>query len=266
MKKLLLVSIALIASAGLFAQIICNEKSISGSTPEIKTALGNEKELVYLYSITLPYPAKEVKNALHARLEKEGIKGSKGKNNFYAFKGVNYSYLWDNKCDIYVSITGKTEASAVNLIISQGYDNYINPNEDSITTEKAFKWLINVDKVVYDHIYQQTLAAHLKEESNINKELKKLESQLDKIESKIKKNEEKQLKLEASKTIVNAEDLNVDSKQIAKEQKEALKLQQEAIQLKNEQALLEQKIKNTKDDLKTKKQAITEYKSNKISL
>ena len=43
MKKILLISIALIVSTGLFAQITCNEKSLSGATPEIKAALDKNK-------------------------------------------------------------------------------------------------------------------------------------------------------------------------------------------------------------------------------
>ena len=163
MKKLLVLSIALISSLALFAQ----ERSLSGAIPEIKTALGDNKDLVNLYTITLPYSAENIKTALHARLKTEGIKGKKSKNNFYAFKGVKYTLLWDNTCDIYVSITGNKESGNVNLIISQGYDNYIDPYQDTVTTQKAFKWLRGVDRVVYEYVHNQTLATHQKEQKEI---------------------------------------------------------------------------------------------------
>lgn len=263
MKKLLLISIALIVSTGLFAQITCNEKSLSGATPEIKTALDKNKNLVYLYSITLPYSKDEIKEALHTRLDTEGVSGSKTKNNFYAFKEVQYTYLWDKTCDIYISITGNKDAGAINLIISQGYDNYIDPIKDTITSQKAFKWLIDVDRVVYEYIYEHNLATHAKEQKNIEKELSKLEKKRKNIESKIKKTEKKQLKLEASKTVIAEGDLTVDSKKIAKEQKQALDLQEELIELKKDLSVVNTIIERTKDDLSTKKENIKEIKQNK---
>ncbi len=259
MKKLLVLSIALISSLALFA----HEKSLSGAVPEIKTALGDNKDLVNLYTITLPYSAENIKTALHARLKTEGIKGKKSKNNFYAFKGVKYTLLWDNTCDIYVSITGNKETGNVNLVISQGYDNYIDPYQDTVTTQKAFKWLRGVDRVVYEYVHNQTLATHQKEQKEIEKTLSKLESQQKKLESKIKKVENKQRKLEATRTIVDENDLNVDSKKIAKEQELALELQNEYIELNNELKSLTIKIRDTREDLNQKKRAIAEFKHNK---
>jgi vacuolar-type H+-ATPase subunit I/STV1 len=260
MRKILLLGIAIFATSGLYAQIVCNETSISGATPEIKTALGKGKELANLYSITLPYSAEDIKAALHERLDKEGLSGTKAKNNYYAFKEVQYSYLWDKTCDIYVSITGNKAETSINLLISMGYDNYVNPYADTITTEKAFKWLIAVDQVVKDYIYEKELATHLEEQKEIDKEIKKLEKQRSKIESKIKKNEDKQLKLEASKTIVSEDDLNVDSKKIAKEQLQAIELQNERKKLDEELNDIQKKIKDTKGDLNKKKNTITEFK------
>ncbi len=262
MKKLLLIGFALMATVGLYANEV--EKSISGAKPEIKTALGDNKDLVNLYTITLPYSAENIKTALHERLKKEGIKGKKVKNNFYGFKEVKYTLLWDKTCDIYVSVTGNKEAGNVNLIISQGYDNYVDPYKDSITTAKAYKWLIGVDRVVYDYVHTQMLAAHQEEEKEIEKELSKLEKQRDKLEAKIKKVEDKQNKLEATKTVVNENDLNVDSKQIAKEQKQALDLQKEHNKLSNDLNSLRVKIRDTKDDLNKKIKAIAEFKHNKL--
>ena len=259
MKKLVLLSIALIATGAMFAQ----EKSLSGAIPEIKTALGDSKNLVNLYTITLPYSAENIKIALHERLKTEGIKGKKVKNNFYGFKGVKYTLLWDTTCDIYVSVPGNKELGNVNLIISQGYDNYIDPYQDTVTTKKAFKWLRNIDRVVYDYVHNQTLATHQKELKDIEKELSKLESEQKKLESKIKKVENKQRKLEATKTIVDENDLNVDSKKIAKEQNLALDLHHEYNELTNKLNSLEVKVKDTREDLTKKKQAIAEFKQNK---
>lgn len=261
MKKLLLIGVALLATVGLSAKE--TESSISGAKPEIKTALGKGKELVNLYSITLPYSAENVTTALHERLKTEGIKGKKGKNNFYVFKEVQYSHLWDKTCDIYVSIIGNKETSSVNLIISLGYENYVDPHKDKETTKKAYKWLIGVDRVVYDYMHEQTLAVHLKEEKDIEKEIKSLESTRNKLEAKLKKIEDKQHKLEASKTIVNENDLNVDSKKIAKEQKESLSLQKEYNEIKNQLDATIVKLNETKGDLNNKKKIIAEFKQNK---
>jgi DNA repair exonuclease SbcCD ATPase subunit len=263
MKKILLLGIAVLSCTGLFAQLVCNDKSLSGATPEIKTALGNNKKLVNLYTITLPYSADEIKEAVHSRLDAEGLDGSKSKNNFYAFKEVQYTYLWDKTCDLYIAVIGNKNVGSINLIISQGYDNFIDPYKDTITTEKAFNWLIDLDRVVYDYIYEQNLIAHSEELKNIEKELSKLEKKRDKLESKIKKTEKKQLKLEASKTIVSENDIDVDSKKIAKEQKQALEVQKELNELSSELATIETKISQTKGDLNKKKNIISDIKQNK---
>ena len=263
MKKILFLGLAILSCTGLFAQMICKEKSMSGATPEIKTSVGKDKNLVNLYSITIPYSADEIKEAIHTRLETEGIDGSKTKNNFYAFKEVQYSYLWDKTCDIYIAITGNKNSGVINLIISQGYDNYVDPIQDTVTTRKAFNWLIAADKVVYDYIYEQNIATHVEELKDIEKELSKLEKKRSNIESKIKKIEKKQLKLEASKTVYSENDLNVDSKQIAKEQKQALELQKDLYEQQTELSIIDNKITQTKGDLNAKKATIQELKKNK---
>jgi hypothetical protein len=175
--------------------------SDSGAKPEVKTVLNYDKNLIMGYTITFNYDAKDIETAVTERLEKEGVEGSK-KKNFYAYKGIKYNHIWNKMFDMYIQFVGSKNAGTINVILSQGYDNFIIPTEDSITTSKMYAWLTSLDLDVQNYQYNLAMQAHQEEHKDIKKELAKLEKQQTKIEKKIKKNADAQAKFDASKTIV----------------------------------------------------------------
>ena len=236
--------------------------SDSGAKPEVKTVLNYDKNLIMGYTITFNYDAKDIETAVTERLEKEGVEGSK-KKNFYAYKGIKYNHIWNKMFDMYIQFVGSKNAGTINVILSQGYDNFIIPTEDSITTSKMYAWLTSLDLDVQNYQYNLAMQAHQEEHKDIKKELAKLEKQQTKIEKKIKKNADAQAKFDASKTIVSENDVNVDAKQLEKEQKQAQKLLDEKAELEAELKKITDKIDLVRSDLNKKNTAISDLEKDK---
>lgn len=253
----------------LFIACITLSIAMAQPKPEIKTVLNYDKNLIMGYTITFTYPVEDVEAAILERLEKEGVEGNQ-KKSFYNFKGIKYNYIWNKMFDMYLQFTGSKNAGTVNLLLSQGYDNFIVPTEDSITTTKVLDWLTSLDLDIQNYRYNRAMETHQEEYEDIDKELGKLEKQRSKIEKKIRKNADAQLKFEASRTIVTENELNVDTKKIEKEQKKAQKLIEERTELDQELKEINDKIDNVRADLSKKDNVISELqkekpKSNSIS-
>lgn len=236
--------------------------AMAKAKPEIKTVLNYDKNLIIGYTITYEYPVKDIESAILERLGKEGVEGSK-KKSFYAFKGIKYNYIWNKTFDMYIQFTGSNNAGTINLILSQGYDNFIVPSEDPTTTKKTYEWLTSLELDIQNYRYRVAMETHQEEYKGIDKELNKLEKQRANIEKKIKKNADAQLKHEASKTIVNENDLNVDAKKIEKEEKQAQKLLTEKAELEEELRKINNKIDNVRSDLNKKMDVISDLEKEK---
>lgn len=236
--------------------------SDTGAKPEVKTVLNYDKNLIMGYTITFNHPAEDVEAAVIERLEKEGVEGNK-KKNFYAYKGIKYNHIWNKMFDMYIQFVGSKNAGTINVILSQGYDNFIIPTEDSITTNKMYAWLTSLDLDVQNYQYNRAMQAHQEEHKDIKKELAKLEKQQAKVEKKIKKNADAQAKFEASRTIVSENDLNIDAKKIEKEQKQAQKLLDEKAGLEAELKKITDKIDLVRSDLNKKNAAISDLEKDK---
>ena len=261
MKKIIAICAALIITGGIIAQE-SSYISDSGAKPEIKSVLNYDKNLIMGYTITFNYPVEDIETAVIQRMETEGVEGNK-KKNFYAFKGIKYNYIWNKMFDMYVQFVGSKNAGTINVLLSQGYDNFIIPTEDTVTTNKMYKWLTDLDLDVQHYRYNVAMQAHQEELKGIDKELAKLQKQRDKIEKKIKKNSDAQLKFEASKTIVGTNDLNVDTKAIEKDQMKAEKLNAERSALNEELSKINEKIANVSSDLNKKNTTIDNLEKEK---
>ncbi len=238
--------------------------AMAQAKPEIKTVLNYDKNLIMGYTITYEHPIEDIEDAVIDRLEKEGVDGSK-KKNFYAFKGIKYNYLWNKSFDMYIQFTGSKKAGTINMLLSQGYDNFIIPSEDSITTAKVYEWLISLDLDVQNYRYNIAMQAHQEEYKGIDKELGKLEKQRTKIEKKIKKNADAKKKFEATRTIIEEGDLNVDAQKIENEEKKAQKLLAEKNELEEELKKINDKIDLVRADLNKKNAVISDLEKEKPS-
>ena len=266
MKKMITLCLVLLGMSTAMAQENFYENSPftsnSGAKPEVKAVLNNDKNLIMGYTITFNYPVEDIENAIIERLGKEGVEGSK-KKSFYSFKGIKYNYLWNKMFDMYLNFTGSKNAGTINVLLSQGYDNFIVPTQDSITTTKMFEWLTTLDLDIQNYRYNIAMQTHQDEYEDIDKALSKLEKKRNKIEQKIKKNTNAQLKFEASRTIITDNELNVDTKAIEKDQKKAQQLYEERTDLEAELHKIMQEIANVRSDLEKKNTAISDLRKEK---
>lgn len=263
MKKIILICVTcLMASFAMSQELSYTESpytSASGAKPAIKQVLNYDKNLIIGYEITFNYPVEDIEAAVVKRLATEGVEG-KQKKTFYIFQGIKYNYLWDKKFDMYMAFVGSKNAGTIKVILSTGYDNFIIPTQDNITTDKMFKWLTELDIDIQQYRYDVAMVAHQEEYKDIDKELSKLEKKRNNVEKKLKKNANAQSKFEASRTIVTENSVNIDTKKIEKEQKKAQQLIEERSKLEAELAAINKDITNVRSDLSKKNTAIAELK------
>lgn len=273
MKKLILTIASIAVTSILFAQIQTNASNqyynnqneyYNAQLPiDIKSVSGPNKEVVNVFYITFNYPSQSIENAIVERLKKEGLEGKKMKNNFFAFKGVKYNYLWNRTFDFYISVIGSQNAGTVNLLMSQGYDNFIDTNDYEIQ-KRVSDWLTGLDIDIQRYIHSQTLNGEIKEYEEAQKELKKLNKEKSKIESKIAKKDTERRTFEAKRTVPDQNNMNsIDPNILEKEQKKANDLEEDRNKLDYELKEIKQKIEAAEKHVAEHDKAIKEIKSAK---
>ncbi len=273
MKKLILTIASIAVTSILFAQIQTNASNqyynnqneyYNAQLPiDIKSVSGPNKEVVNVFYITFNYPSQSIENAIVERLKKEGLEGKKMKNNFFAFKGVKYNYLWNRTFDFYISVIGSQNAGTVNLLMSQGYDNFIDTNDYEIQ-KRVSDWLTGLDIDIQRYIHSQTLNGEIKEYEEAQKELKKLNKEKSKIESKIAKKDIERRTFEAKRTVPDQNNMNsIDPNILEKEQKKANDLEENSNKLNYELKEIKQKIEAADKHVAEHEKAVKKIKSAK---
>ena len=256
MKKFIFLTTALLAfsTASIFAQI---------GVPSVKNVKGPDKDKVEVYSITFTYPAEDIAAAIKERLENEGLSGKKEKNNFVSYKGIRYNYLWNKTFDFYISITGSKTAGTIDLLVSQGYDNYVDVKNDDMG-KRASKWLLSLEQTIKEYRYNVALTKETEGKVETTKTLAKLEKEQKKYENILRKNEEKQKAFDAKKTIVTGGNVpTINNETFQKEKKELEKIQEEKNKYQYKLKEVKRKISMTQTDLKNREKSIDELKQAK---
>ncbi|NCC99426.1 MAG: hypothetical protein EOL95_06955 [Bacteroidia bacterium] len=274
MRKLILTIASIAVTSILFAQIQTNTSNQYYNNNQneyynvqlpisIKSVSGPNKEVVNVFCITYNYPSKSIENAILERLKKEGLDGKKMKNNFYAFKGVKYNYLWNRTFDFYISVIGSQNAGTVNLLISQGYDNFIDTKDYEIQ-KRASDWLTGLDIDIQRYIHTQTLNGEIKELEAAQKDLKKLNKEKSKIESKIAKKDTEKRTFEAKRTVPDQNNMNnIDPNILEKEQKQANDIEEDRTKLDYELKEIKQKIEAAETHVAEHEKTVQQIKSAK---
>lgn len=273
MKKLILTIASIAVTSILFAQIQTNPSNqyynnqneyYNAQLPiNTKSVSGPNKEVVNVFYITFNYPSQSIENAILERLKKEGLEGKKMKNNFFAFKGVKYNYLWNRTFDFYINVIGSQNAGTVNLLMSQGYDNFIDTNDYEIR-KRVSDWLTGLDIDIKRYIHAQYLNGEIKEYEEAQKELKKLNKEKSKIESKIAKKDIERRTFEAKRTVPDQNNMNsIDPNILEKEQKKANDLEEKSNKLNYELKEIKQKIEAADKHVAEHEKAVKKIKSAK---
>jgi len=130
MKKILCSLALLVAAAGTVMAQQVRETAVKFN----KTS---EPALVAEYD----KPAGIVEAALKDRLEKEGLGKMKSSKGFMTYKGVLWNSVSSDKLDVYFRVEGKKDKSAVTVLVSKGYDNFISSGSDARTMDNVRAFL-----------------------------------------------------------------------------------------------------------------------------
>ena len=266
MKKIAL----FIANLLLFSTVSANaasDKTGAEKEPSVafkmSTVAGPEKESIKAFTVTYAYPSDQIEAAIIDRLAKEGIKGKKAKNNFYAFKGVKYNYLWPRTCDFYVSVTGTKTSGTIYLAISSGYDNFI-IDDDAEQNKAISDWMASLENDVKSYIHNNKIAEQEKVVNNADKEADKLRKERAKIEKNIEKNQAEIKAFEASRMIPDPNNPNaVDAKLLAKEQKQSQKLSEQEKKLEYQLDEINKKIEKADKEYNSQRSKLKDLKTNR---
>ena len=266
MKKIALIfaNLLMLSTVAVYA---ANNDSTDEKEPSVafkmSTVSGPEKESVNAFTVTYSYPAKDMEAAIIDRLAKEGIKGKKAKNNFYAFKGVKYNHLWSRTCDFYVAVNGSKTSGTIYLVISTGYDNYI-IDDDAEQNKAVSKWLTELESDIKNYIHNNKIAEQEKVVNDADKEVDKLKKEKSKIEKNIEKNEAAIKAFEASRMIPDQSNPNaIDTKTLEKEQKQSQKLTDQQKKLEYQLDEINKKIDNAENEYSKHKNKLKELKTNR---
>lgn len=132
-----------------------------------------------------------VTKVLKDKLDKTGLMNRKSQSGFVIYEGIAWQGLTESKMDVYTKVSGNKNQATVYILLSKGYDNFINSTSDPEVYNKAKNFLNNLEKDIED--YQQQLIREQKE-----KELEKEQKKYDKM-MKEKERKEKELQKQNEK-------------------------------------------------------------------
>lgn len=105
-------------------------------------------------NLPLAFEVKTAEETILAKLKETGYKPEKNGNmfnkknkqeGFYTFSGVVLPELSNQKLDLYFKVSpvegDKNNRSAISLMVSKGYENFVSPEKDSSTFNAAEKFL-----------------------------------------------------------------------------------------------------------------------------
>ncbi len=111
--------------------------TISGSTALAQ----NAKDATVRYQktdrpgMTVDYeiPKADMEEALLLKMETSGPGKPKSKGDFIVWQNVSWPEVATGQVDIYMKVDGSKKKSSVVLLVSKGYDNFVNQNNDAQT-------------------------------------------------------------------------------------------------------------------------------------
>lgn len=236
------------------------ERAMKEYSVDIKTVKGPDGTSIKVFSKTYLYPEKTIEAAIKERLKNEGMSTKNFKNDFFGCKEVNYNALWSRTCDFYVGVVGSKSAGTVNLVISTGYDNYLDES-NAIACLNAAKWLKDVEHTIEMYVYNDNLTEQKETLADMQKDLEKLKKEKLSIENKMDDQRGKITEFEAQRLKVDeVNSSSVDTKQMDKEQKQGQKLQNKLNELNYDLNEVELKIEQTQEKIKQQEKTLEDLR------
>ncbi|MFA6152792.1 MAG: hypothetical protein WC716_15820 [Chitinophagaceae bacterium] len=161
--------------------------ALAQNAREVSIEINNAAKTGYQQDYKIPKSL--MKTTLDDRFKKAGISGGKKSKGYMKYTGVNFPELSPNKIDIYTKISGKKDNSAVLMLVSTGYDNFISTTTDPTIAANTIVFLNNLN----EDAIKMKKAIELEIQQ---KELKKAEEKLKKADAEKAKLEKKKANLE----------------------------------------------------------------------
>lgn len=179
-KSLIIASVGLLNTIGTQAQ---NAK---------ESNVTYNKMNVPAYIADFNVPSDLMQTTLEDRLKKAtGTSGSKSKG-YRKYEGVTFSEISPNKIDVYTKVSGKKNNSNVIMLVSTGYDNFINGAKDATIANNSIAFLNKLTEDATNMKAAIDLAAQQKALKEAEEKLKKEEKEKERLAKK-KAKLEKQL-------------------------------------------------------------------------
>jgi peptidoglycan hydrolase CwlO-like protein len=194
MKHIFLAACAmLVSSASLFAQ---NAKDAT-----VRYQKTDRPGMAVEYEI----PKADMEEALLMRMETSGPGKPKSKGDFFVWQGINWPEVATGQVDVYLKVDGSRKKSNVILLVSKGYDNFVNQGNDAATGAQMKTFLDGLQTPV-NRIYlnrnivlQETVIRRSEQSFNdLRKQSDDLQKELERLNRKIADNKAAQEKQQAS--------------------------------------------------------------------
>lgn len=149
-------------------------------------------------------PKADLEEALLTKLETSGPGKPKSKGDFMIWQGVTWPEVATGQVDIYLKVDGSKKKSTVVLLVSKGYDNFVNQNNDAQTGSRMKAFLDGLQEPV-NRVYlsrnialQETVIRRSEQSFNeLKKQADELQKEQERIGKKIADNKAAQEKQQA---------------------------------------------------------------------
>lgn len=119
---------------------------------------------------------------------KEQLKEKRKKNkDFYMYQGINFLDIFgQEKGDLYYKVEGNKKSSKLILLVSKGYDNFVNGSSDAQIANNTKNFLNNFQKEIDKYLKSKLIEEQKELIKKAEKENKSLLEDQSRIEKKIK--------------------------------------------------------------------------------
>ncbi len=204
---------SIILSLGLLATLFVSQVSYAQNVREASIQYNKTSQSGVVADFN--YPKEALNAVIQKRLNDAKLGKSKTSSKFNMFAGVSWPEISIDKIDVYYKVSGKKNTSTVEFMISKGYDNFINANNDPNAVQNLKNFLASLEQDLKDYMLQNNVKAQEEIVKKAEKVVATSNSNVDKLEKQkinIEKDIEKSKKdLDAAQKALEAEQKTLNS-------------------------------------------------------
>lgn len=136
--------IALVSLFVLLGNTTLNAQSIQETTVKF------DKKTVSAVIAEYRRPESVIEDALEVQLEKEDLGKSGKRKGFKVYSNTTWKRIGMYSLDVYFKVDGNKNNASITVLISKGYDNFINPASEPDIINKVKEFLISLESTATD--------------------------------------------------------------------------------------------------------------------